>query len=100
MLSLLLTAPSGSLIGLYSGTGPAAAGNTARTRATAQSVAGDLNDKIASLSEDRNVLERELVKLQSQMQLEKTAIANVKLCGDRNEGTSSLTVKLRWEKLR
>ena len=30
-----------------------------------------LNDKIGSLSEDRNALEREVAKMQSQLQLEK-----------------------------
>ena len=31
----------------------------------------DLNDKLAALAEDRNLLERETAKLQSQLQLEK-----------------------------
>ena len=37
----------------------------------ALSVVSDLNDKIGSLSEDRNALEREVAKMQSQLQLEK-----------------------------
>ena len=31
----------------------------------------DLNDKVCSLSEDRNALEQEVAKMQSQLQLEK-----------------------------
>ena len=31
----------------------------------------DLNDKLSALTEDRNLLEREMAKLQSQLQLEK-----------------------------
>ena len=38
----------------------------------ALSVVSDLNDKIGSLSEDRNALEREVAKMQSQLQLEKS----------------------------
>ncbi len=40
-------------------------------RAAAQAAVSDLNDKVASLTEDRNLLERETAKLQSQLQLEK-----------------------------
>ena len=40
-------------------------------KAAATSVVSDLNDKISSLTEDRNLLERETAKLQSQIQLEK-----------------------------
>ena len=40
-------------------------------KVAALSVVSDLNDKIGSLSEDRNALEREVAKMQSQLQLEK-----------------------------
>lgn len=39
--------------------------------AATQSVVSDLNDKISSLTDDRNLLERETAKLQSQLQLER-----------------------------
>lgn len=41
------------------------------SKTAAQSVVSDLNDKIGSLTEDRNLLEREMAKMQSQLQLEK-----------------------------
>ena len=41
------------------------------SKAAATSVVSDLNDKISALTEDRNLLERETAKLQSQIQLEK-----------------------------
>ncbi len=40
-------------------------------RAAAQSASSDLEDRLASLTEDRNLLEREAARLQSQLQLEK-----------------------------
>lgn len=40
-------------------------------KATMESALSDLNDKLAALSEDRNLLERELAKQQSQLQLER-----------------------------
>ena len=41
-------------------------------KTAAQSVVSDLNEKLSSLQEDRNLLEREIAKLQSTVQLEHT----------------------------
>jgi chromosome segregation ATPase len=41
------------------------------SKSTSESSMSDLNDKLAALAEDRNLLEREAAKLQSQLQLEK-----------------------------
>ena len=46
--------------------------HTSLLKVAALSVVSDLNDKIGSLSEDRNALEREIAKMQSQLQLEKS----------------------------
>lgn len=60
--------------------------------AAAQSVVGDLNDKIASLAEDRNLLEREIAKLQSQFQLEKNQRMEAKQRLGEVEGTEGRIV--------
>jgi chromosome segregation ATPase len=44
---------------------------TSVAKVAALSVVSDLNDKMGLLSEDRNVLERETAKMQSQLQIEK-----------------------------
>ena len=41
------------------------------SKSASESALSDLNDKNAALAEDRNLLEREMAKLQSQLQLEK-----------------------------
>ena len=41
------------------------------TKSASESTMSDLNDKLSALAEDRNLLEREMAKLQSQLQLEK-----------------------------
>ena len=41
-------------------------------KSAAESTASDLNEKLSALSEDRNLLERELAKQQSQLQLERS----------------------------
>ena len=41
------------------------------SKSALESAMSDLNDKLADLAEDRNLLEREMAKLQSQLQLEK-----------------------------
>ena len=41
------------------------------SKSALESAMSDLNDKLAALAEDRNLLEREMAKLQSQLQLEK-----------------------------
>ena len=58
-------------------------------KVAALSVVSDLNDKIGSLSEDRNALEREVAKMQSQLQLEK----NLRL--ESGEHTKDLEVRLQ-----
>ena len=39
------------------------------SKSALESAMSDLNDKLAALAEDRNLLEREMAKLQSQLQL-------------------------------
>lgn len=41
------------------------------SKSASESTMSDLNDKLVALAEDRNLLEREIAKLQSQLQLEK-----------------------------
>ena len=41
------------------------------SKSASESSMSDLNDKLVALAEDRNILEREMAKLQSQLQLEK-----------------------------
>ena len=41
-------------------------------KSAAESTASDLNEKLSALSEDRNLLERELAKQQSQLHLERS----------------------------
>merc|ERR1719471_2265506 len=42
------------------------------SKSAAESTASDLNEKLSALSEDRNLLERELAKQQSQLQFERS----------------------------
>ena len=64
-------------------------------KATSDSALSDLNDKVSALSEDRNLLERELAKQQSQLQRERDERIEVsKRCQELDTGIHSLTKEI------
>ena len=64
-------------------------------KATSDSALSDLNDKVSALSEDRNLLERELAKQQSQLHREKDErIELSKRCQELDGGVHSLTKEI------
>ncbi len=63
-------------------------------KAAALSAVSDLNDKVASLTEDRNLLERETAKLHSQLQLEKNQRGEAGMQTQELHGATILKVKL------
>ena len=64
-------------------------------KATSDSALSDLNDKVSALSEDRNLLERELAKQQSQLQRERDErIELSKRCQELDTGVHSLTKEI------
>ena len=64
-------------------------------KATSDSALSDLNDKISALSEDRNLLERELAKQQSQLQRERDERVEIsKRCQELDAGVHSLTKEI------
>ena len=64
-------------------------------KATSDSALSDLNDKVSALSEDRNLLERELAKQQSQLQRERDERIEVsKRCQELDSAVHTLTKEI------
>lgn len=64
-------------------------------KATSDSALSDLNDKVSALSEDRNLLERELAKQQSQLQRERDErTESSKRCQELDAGVHTLTKEI------